>query len=258
MAKRRHKKRLKPLRRARVQPASEEALAAFVDIVRGLHAEKLSPRDIPAHLLDRSPPLHQGDIPRVLGPAGLAAAHLCNGFALLASIVACVGIAVLSGHTIDVSTADTLPRVLLGALFAAPVIVLLLLGSMRAHRALRMVRLGTLAWSIITSVDVHKRRTADDAYEEVRYVVRMAYLDHLGALRLGEIELLSASALLDEELELLLFDPANPSRFQFADLLPGWLRINTSGTASIAPTGYALATLCFGLPAMLLAAFALA
>ncbi|MBK8206165.1 MAG: hypothetical protein IPK87_05120 [Planctomycetes bacterium] len=258
MAKQRNKRRLKPLRRAKVKPLSEQALADFVAVVRGLDQEKLSPRDIPAHLLDKSPPLHQGDIPRSLGPAGLAAAYLCNGFALVASVVTCVGIVLLSGYTIDLSTAGTLPRVMLGALFAIPVIVLLLLGSLRAYRALRMVRLGTLAWSIITSVDVHRRRTTDDAYEEVRYVVRMAYLDHLGALRLGEIELLSASALLDEELELLMFDPRNPSRFQFADLLPGWLRINSAGKASISPVGYALATLCIGVPAILLAAFALA
>ena len=220
-------------------------------VVKG---KPLNPSEVARLLMNDAPPLQQGDAPRRLAPHALAAAYLSGGFTLAASAFVCVGLLTAGGLAMDVRYMAGTTRVGLAFFFGASALVLLVAGAARAARSLYLVRKGRLTWAIITSLNVTMVQYIDPNYtrrEYPSYHLTLAYPDENGALRIGDMDTLTPEALIDDEFELMLFDPDNPSRFQFADLLPNWLTISSTGQAAVSTLGYALAAVCAGLPLML-------
>lgn len=120
-------------------------------------------------------------------------------------------------------------------IFVAAGVLVLVMGIKHGLRDLRLVQHGLLTWAIVTNVEqrVSTSRDSDGhTRTSITYDVHFLYGTHAGEVLRGMTNMGSASAVTDEEHELLVYNPANPYECQFADNLTGGLRLSPDGTAS--------------------------
>ncbi|MCA8946230.1 MAG: DUF3592 domain-containing protein [Planctomycetes bacterium] len=184
--------------------------------------------------VERAPLLSQGSPPRPISL--LARLSACGGHFLgwfgagwlsVSSLIMVVAGAVAS---------DLGPfPILFVSLFIAIGLLLLFLAVRIGLRAARLLQHGTLTWAVITHTE-RKVSTSRDSKgnttTSVSYDVSFMYRTEDGELRFGETNLPRADKIVDEPCELMLYDPERPEEVEFADLLPGGMRIDSQGNAS--------------------------
>lgn len=105
----------------------------------------------------------------------------------------------------------------------------------RGLAAARLVGFGELTWAVITRTDrkVSTSRDSDGRTStSVSYDVSFMYRTKEDEICFGEMNLQRPDAITDEDFELLIYDPTNPAQMEFADLLPGGMRIDSQGNTS--------------------------
>ncbi|MCA8936792.1 MAG: DUF3592 domain-containing protein [Planctomycetes bacterium] len=120
----------------------------------------------------------------------------------------------------------------------------------RGLTAVRLVEVGELTWAVITRTDrkVSTSRDSDGRTStSVSYDVLFMYRTTDGESCFGEINLQRPDAITDEDIELLIYDPTNPAQMEFADLLPGGLRIDSQGNTSESSRSNMLSLIPFAL-----------
>ena len=199
--------------------------------------------------LQRAPLLAQGDVPRRVSPVGHLAA--CGGH-----FIGWFGAAWLSFSAMMAVPAlaftDELGifPVLFVGLFVSIGLLLTYLAIKRGLSAVRIVKNGALTWSVITHTErkVSTSRDSDGhTTTSVSYDVSFMYRTPDGEMRFGEWNLQKPDAVVDEPCELLLYDPADPTQIEFADLLPGGLRIDSQGNATESPKHNVIGLIPFGI-----------
>ncbi|MCB9894703.1 MAG: hypothetical protein H6839_09650 [Planctomycetes bacterium] len=187
--------------------------------------------------LQRAPLLAQGSTPRAVSPAGRLSA--CGGhfigwfgagwlsFSLMMSVPALAFVGELG----------IFPPLFVG-LFVSLGLLFVYLAVRRGVTAVKLVKHGALTWAVITGTErkVSTSRDSDGHTTiSVSYDVSFMYRTPDGELRFGEWNLQRPDAIVDEPCELLLYDPEDPTTVEFADLLPGGLRIDSQGNATESP-----------------------
>jgi hypothetical protein len=201
----------------------------------------LTPAQLKQKLATEAPPLSQGTVPRRVPLPGRLVAMFSNGPSLSASCLASAAVVGFSGRLVKLDSYS--PIAWWSGLGFISVIVLLLVvhGVLRGRKALELVIWGRLAWAIIIANEEVIRpgpRSGGERNHMTR--VRFAYNAGGDTIRTATIDLDAAWDLQDEEFELLVYNPQDPSQFQFADLLTGWLRIGTDATPEVWKPGYAV------------------
>lgn len=200
--------------------------------------------DFKQMLIQERPPLAQGNVPRHISVPAKLVAVFSNGPAIGASLLSCAAVVVFSGILVPSDAFGEVSKWIAIVVTVIVVVLMLLEGVRRAHAALHLAIWGTLTWSVIRSTEEVVRRVRGPEHRST-YMTRVefAYLTGGDTVRSGTVDLDSAFDVLDEEFELLLYDPRNPNVFQFADLLPGWLRIGVEGVPQIWKPGYVILAL---------------
>ena len=122
--------------------------------------------------------------------------------------------------------------VLFAGLFVAIGIVMLVFGVRRGLAAVKLVRNGQLSWAVITdkervvstSLDSDGRTTTS-----VSYNVSFMYQTADAELRFGRWNLQRPDDITDQPVELVVYDPLEPGNLEFADTLPGGIRLDSQG-----------------------------
>lgn len=215
------------------------------------HSE-LTPAQLKQKLVQEAPPLGKGEVPRSIPLPGRLVAMFSSGPSLIASCLASLAVVGFSGKLFPLDNYSTIAK-WSGLGFVGVIVLLLLLqGVVRGLRALRLVVWGRLTWAIIIATE-QVLRPGPSSRGESRHMtrVRFAYDAGAGVIRTATIDLDYAWDLQDEEFELLLCDPEDPRHFQFADLLPGWLRISADAKPEIWKPGYAVLAAAWLVPVAL-------
>ena len=113
-------------------------------------------------------------------------------------------------------------------------ILVLYLAVRHGRRGVRMVRTGLLTWGVVTDVQrkVSTSRDSDGrTTTSISYDVSFMYRTPQ-RLRFAMINVNKSTPVTDEHAELVIYDPADPTQVEFADLLPGGIRIDCLGNAS--------------------------
>ncbi|MCA8915310.1 MAG: DUF3592 domain-containing protein [Planctomycetes bacterium] len=184
--------------------------------------------------LQRAPLLAQGNVPRRVSLVGHLAAcggHFIGWFgAGWLSFSAMMSVPALA----FTDSLGILPVLFVG-LFVSIGLLLVYFAIKRGLAAVRIVKNGALTWAVITNTErkVSTSRDSDgNTTTSVSYDVSFMYRTPDGVMRFGEWNLQRPDAIVDEPCELLLYDPEDPTIVEFADLLPGGLRIDSQGNAT--------------------------
>lgn len=119
-------------------------------------------------------------------------------------------------------------------LFVAVGLLVLYLAIKRGQRGVRMVRNGLLSWGVVTDVQrkVSTSRDSDGrTTTSISYDVSFMYRTP-ERLQFARINVNKATPITDEQVELVIHDPDDSTVVEFADLLPGGIRIDSMGNAS--------------------------
>lgn len=192
-----------------------------------------SPEELYDELTATAPLLSNGNLPRSVAPGSMIAACSGNKFGYIAA----GWFGLLSFIAYAATTTSDVPPVFIAALagFGLVGVVVVYLACRRGMKAVRLVRHGMLTWAVITGVEkivTTHRDSNGHTSESVSYDVSFVYRAGDLGLLFGEINVPSASAITDDKQELLIYDPEKPERVEFADLLPGGLRIDSMGHSS--------------------------
>lgn len=187
-----------------------------------------------AERLNHAPLLAQGEIPRrVPAPAALSAltGHFMGFFSAFWLSVSLL----ISMFLLVVGLELGWFPILFVGLFVVIGILLLVLGIRRGLVAVRLVRHGRLSWAVITDKEraVSTSRDSDGrTTTSVSYNISFMYQSDDGELRFGRWNLQRPDDITDEPVELVVYDPENPGTVEFADTLPGGMRLNSQGTVT--------------------------
>jgi hypothetical protein len=209
-------------RAASVDPETDEGSAE-----RALYLQRIA---------NVSPPA-VGQLPRPLGAAarlGGVMGTVASRFATFWLLFLMVFLLVLWIGFGDVMGEMWFPMLFL-LLFVAVGVALLMLGIKQGLRDIRLLQNGLLTWALVTDVERHVSTSRDSdgrTSTSVTYHVHFLYGTQDGEVWRRRLSMDRADAVTDEALELLIYDPAKPSVCQFADKLPGGLRLGADGVAS--------------------------
>jgi hypothetical protein len=180
------------------------------------------------------PLLVQGSVPRRVSAIARAAACGGNFMSFFGAFWLSVSLMLL---VVAIAVSGTLGwgPILFVSLFVAVGAAFVGFGIQRGMLAVRLVSHGRLTWALVNhtarevseSTDSDGRRTT-----HVSYRVSFMYRPEASDVHFAEVVLNNPDRIRDEEQELIVYDPTEPTRLEFADLLPGGLRINEMGEAS--------------------------
>ncbi|MCA8915309.1 MAG: hypothetical protein KDB90_07845 [Planctomycetes bacterium] len=178
--------------------------------------------------ISQAPPLHNNQMPRRISDSAKLGACGGNFFGWVGSAWLSIALMMLvlaaAGETEELGL-----LIVFLAFFVVMGLIILSIAFKRGLRSIRIVRNGLLTWAVVTDVETKiERSTGGRTPNTIEYHVSFIYHNY-ERLFFAKANVSRHQPITDQATELLLFSQDDPEHVEFADLLPGGLRIDTTG-----------------------------